>query len=184
MSEPHSSGAPSPWVVRWLGAIPAGGPVLDLACGGGRHVQLLREHGHPVTAVDRDTVAVRAAFATDAGVEVLTSDLEGAPWPLAGRTFAGVVVTNYLWRPLLPAIVAAVAPCGVLLYETFLLGHELLGRPRNPDFLLRPGELRAAVAGALEVIEFQEGPDGDPPVALRQRLCARRPARAGAGAGS
>lgn len=173
----HGAEPPSPWIARWAGAIPEGGTVLDLACGGGRHVALLRARGHRVVAVDRDARAVAAM--ADAGVEVVTADLENAPWPLAGRRFAGVVVANYLWRPLLPHIVAAVAPGGVLLYETFLAGHERLGRPRNPDFLLRPDELREAVRGELEVVAFEEGPDGDPPAALRQRICARRAPAAG-----
>jgi SAM-dependent methyltransferase len=164
--------APSPWIARWVAALPAGGLVLDLACGSGRHVELLRARGHRVVAVDRDTAAVRALAGPD--VEVVEADLEQGPWPLPGRTFAGVVVANYLWRPLLPTIIASVGAGGVLLYETFLQGHERYGRPRDPEFLLRPGELRQAVRGELEVLAFEEGPDGEPVTALRQRLCARR----------
>jgi SAM-dependent methyltransferase len=163
---------PSDWVLRFLDRIPRGGVALDLACGGGRHVRLLRAHGHPVVAVDRDVAAVRALG--DQSVEVVEADLEGAPWPLGARTFAGVVVTNYLWRPLLPRIVDAVAPAGALLYETFAAGHEKLGRPRNPDFLLRRGELLEAVRGALEVLAYEHGPVGEPPVMVRQRICAVR----------
>jgi SAM-dependent methyltransferase len=169
----NDSDRPSDWVARFLPRIPASGAVLDLACGGGRHVRLLRQRGHPVVAVDRDVAAVRAL--ADSGVEILAADLEGAPWPLGARTFAGVVVTNYLWRPLLPRIVAAVATGGVLLYETFAEGHERLGRPRNPDFLLRPGELLEVVRGELEVAAYEHGPVGEPPVMVRQRICAVRP---------
>lgn len=124
-------GGPSPWVERWLSAIPQGGQVLDLACGGGRHVVLLRAHGFRVVAVDRDTTSVAELADRDAesGIEVATRDLENGKWPFSSRTFAGVVVTNYLWRPLLPAIVASVAPGGVLVYETFRWGHERFGRP-------------------------------------------------------
>jgi len=148
--------------------------VLDLACGSGRHVRWFRHRGHPVCAVDRDVAAVRELAAGDAGIEVLAADLEGADWPLGDRTFAAVVVTNYLWRPLLPRIVAAVATSGVLLYETFAVGNEQYGRPRNPEFLLREEELLAAVHGQLEVIAYQHGPDGEPATAVRQRIAARR----------
>lgn len=165
---------PSPAIVRWAPLVPANGRVLDVAAGGGRHTRLFLQRGHPVTAVDRDAAALRSLAAPGAQLEVVEADLEAGPWPFARRTFAGVVVTNYLWRPLLPAIVACVASGGVLLYETFALGHERFGRPRNPDFLLRPGELRDTVRGELDVLEFEHGEEGEPPNAVRQRLCARR----------
>lgn len=164
---------PSEWLLRFLPQLPPRGVVLDLACGGGRHVRCLRQAGHPVVAVDRDVAAVAAMG--DAGVEVIAADLEGQGWPLAGRRFDGVVVTRYLWRPLLPAIVDAVAAGGVLIYETFAVGHEAYGRPRNPDFLLQPGELLEAVRGRLQVEAYEYGPYGQPPRAVLQRLCARRP---------
>jgi len=157
--------------------VPAGGAVLDVAAGGGRHTRLFLQRGHAVTAVDRDLTGLRDE--ADARLELVQADLEGAPWPFAGRTFAGVVVCNYLWRPLLPALVAAVAPGGALLYETFAVGHERFGRPRNPDFLLRPGELLDAVRGALDVLEYEHGEVGDPPNAVRQRLLAVRATAAG-----
>ena len=169
------AGPPSPTIERWAELVPAGGTVLDVAAGGGRHALLFAARGHPVVAVDRDAEALAALAATAPAIDVVRADLEHGPWPFAGRTFAAVVVVNYLWRPLLPQLVGAVAPGGLLLYETFAVGHERLGRPRNPDFLLRPGELRDAVRGALDVLEHAEGPEGEPPVAVRQRLCARRP---------
>ena len=162
----------SPTIVRWAALVPAGTAVLDLAAGNGRHTRLFLQRGHRVTAVDRDVAALRAI--ADARLEVIEADLEAAAWPFAGRTFAGVVVSNYLWRPLLPAIVASVAPGGALLYETFAVGHERLGRPRNPDFLLRPGELLEAVRGRLEVREYSHGEEGQPPSAVRQRVYAVR----------
>lgn len=165
--------APSPAIARWATRVPAGGAVLDVAAGGGRHSVLFLRRGHPVTAIDREASALRAL--ADPGLEVLEADLEHGPWPLPGRTFAGVVVCNYLWRPLLPTIRDSVAPGGVLLYETYAVGHERYGRPRNPEFLLRPGELLEAFHGDLEVLEFQHAEEGDPVVAVRQRLCARRP---------
>ncbi len=147
--------------------------MLDLACGGGRHVRHLLTRGHAVAAVDRDLSGIRDLLGTPQ-LEAIEADLEGGPWPLAGRRFAGVVVTNYLHRPLLPAIVAAVAPGGVLIYETFAAGNERFGRPRNPDFLLRPGELLDVVAGHLEVIAYEHLEVRRPRPAMVQRIAARR----------
>lgn len=172
MTPAHDDSAPSPAIVRWAYVVPTGGTVLDVAAGGGRHARLFAARGHDVVAVDRDVAALRAR--PDPRIEVVAADLEGAPWPFAGRTFAGVVVTNYLWRPLLPTLVASVAAGGALLYETFAVGHERFGRPRNPDFLLQPGELLEAVRGALEVREYSHGEEGAPPHAVRQRLLAVR----------
>lgn len=168
---PHD-GLPSPAIVRWARFVPAGGAVLDVAAGGGRHARFFAACGHPVVAVDRDVGALLAA--PHPRIEVVQADLETGPWPFPGRTFAAVVATNYLWRPLLPTLVASVAPGGVLLLETFAVGHERFGRPRNPAFLLRSGELLEAVRGQLEVREYQHGEEGEPPVAVRQRLCAVR----------
>ncbi|MDH3912643.1 MAG: class I SAM-dependent methyltransferase, partial [Rhodospirillales bacterium] len=126
---------PSPWVRRFAGRVPAGGRVLDLACGGGRHTRLFLELGHPVLAMDRD-IAWIADLAGRPDLESLEVDLEdGRPFPLAGQRFAGVVVTNYLYRPHLPALIESVAPDGVLIYETFARGNERFGRPSNPDHL-------------------------------------------------
>jgi SAM-dependent methyltransferase len=153
--------------------VPAG-PVLDLACGGGRHGRLFHARGHPVTLVDRDLSGVADLAGLDR-VEAIATDLEdGRPFPLAGRGFAGVVVTNYLYRPLLPALVAAVQPGGVLLYETFAQGQQHLGRPTNPDFLLAPGELLEAVRGALAVTAYEDRTLHRPDAARVQRICAVR----------
>ena len=150
--------APSEWVRRWSHLVPSGAPVLDVACGAGRHLRWFQALGHPVTGIDRDPLAVQAA--AQAG-EAIEADIENGPWPLAGRTFGAVVVTHYLWRPLLPAIVQCVAPGGVLLYETFAQGNETVGRPARPDFLLRPGELLGACAG-LRVVAYEDGFLDDP----------------------
>ena len=169
--------APSPWVTRLAAHI--AGPVLDLACGRSRHVRWLLARGIAVTAVDRD-VSGLADIAGAPGLEIIETDLEtpdaagAAAWPLAGRHFATVIVTNYLWRPLLPAIVAAVAPGGMLLYETFARGNEAFGKPSNPDFLLRPGELIDAVAGNLQVVAYEHGRIETPRPAIVQRICAVR----------
>jgi len=154
----HAGGAASPWLLRWAHLIRPGGRVLDLAAGGGRHSRWLAGHGFAVTAVDRDGEAM-AALADVA--ETLVADLEGAPWPLADRRFDAVLVTNYLWRPLFPAIVAALDAGGVLLYETFAAGNETVGRPARADFLLGRGELLVVAAG-LQVVAFEDGFLADP----------------------
>lgn len=160
---------PSAWVKRFLPLVAPGGRVLDLAAGRGRHVRLLREAGLSVVAVDRDVTALRPLASP--GCMVREVDLErGEPWPLGGG-YHGIVATNYLFRPLLPAIAAALAPGGIVIYETFMEGSERFGRPRNPDFLLRPGELLAAFAG-LGVIAFEQGEVCHPRPAVLQRIAA------------
>lgn len=167
MDNSHASLArPSAWVARFAPLVPPGGAVLDLACGSGRHARLFLDLGHPVTALDKDIA--QAVLAQ--GAEMVAADLEdGSPWPLPGRRFAGIVVTNYLWRPLFPAILDALAPGGVLIHETFALGNEAFGRPRNPDFLLQRGELLRACAG-LSVVAYEDGIVEDR--AVIQRICA------------
>ena len=174
--EGHGAGAaPSGWVTRWAHLAPKGCEVLDLACGAGRHLRYFADLGHPVLGVDRDELAL-ASLAHLPGLlgraRFLAADIENAPWPLAGQQFGVVVVTNYLWRPLLPAIVAAVAPGGVLLYETFASGHERVGRPSRPDFLLQAGELLSACA-TLRVIAYEDG-RVDLPLRVIQRIAAVR----------
>jgi SAM-dependent methyltransferase len=152
--------------------------VLDVACGSGRHTRFFIRRGHPVVAVDRD-VAGLADLLGHRGLEVLEADLEdGRPFPLSGRHFQGVVVTNYLHRPLLGDLVTAVGPGGVLIYETYARGHERFGSPTNPDFLLDPGELLETVRGRLEVIAYENATVTEPRPALVQRICARRTADA------
>lgn len=162
---------PSDWLVRWAHLLPPGGTVLDLACGSGRHVRWLAERGFRVTAVDRDEAAVAPLRQV---AEVIVADIEDGPWPLPGRSFGAVLVTNYLWRPLLPAIVAAVAPTGCLLYETFAAGQETVGRPARPAFLLQPGELIRAADG-LAIVAYECGQLANPPRFV-QRIAAVRDA--------
>ena len=174
MSGGHGPEAPSDWVARWAHLVPAHARVLDLACGGGRHARFFAARGNPVTACDRDP-ALLAGLATVGGIAVRQADLEdGSPWPFADVQFGAVVVTNYLHRPLFPAIAAALAPGGVLLYETFVLGNERYGKPSNPRFLLRKDELLEAFGRDLVVAAYEQGRvhRGNP--ALVQRLCALR----------
>lgn len=167
---------PSPWVVRHAVHIAPGGRVLDLACGRGRHARWLAGQGFAVQAVDRDA-AVLAALTGVPGVTTRVLDLETAVWPLAGQTFDGVVVANYLWRPHWPALRRLLAPGGVLIYETFMVGQAAYGPPSRPEFLLQPGELQAwaAKVGLIE-IAFAQGLSDTPRPAVRQALCARSPA--------
>ena len=172
--DPHSNLPPSPWVERFASLVPPGGDVLDLAAGGGRHTRLLRERGHPVVAVDRDIAALTALAEGDPGLTVVAADLEthGAVWPTGMRRFAGIVVTNYLHRQLFPLIRDALAPGGVLIYETFAAGNERFGKPTNPDFLLRPGELLELAHGWL-VIAYENLQIALPRPAIVQRIAAR-----------
>jgi SAM-dependent methyltransferase len=173
----------SSWVKRFAPLVRAGGTVLDVAAGRGRHARFFLNRGHRVTAVDRDA-ALLAGF--PAGIETIAADLEGgspwedgSPWPLAGRRFDAVTVVNYLHRPLFPALLAALAPAGVLIYETFGRGNERFGRPANPDFLLEPAELLAAFGRDLQVVAYEcgrvEAEAHRPRPAVVQRLCAVAP---------
>lgn len=164
---------PSPWVRRFAPLIRNGGTVLDLACGGGRHARYFLALGYAVAMVDRDSGPV-GDLAGHRGAEIIEADLEGdAPWPLAERTFAAVVVVNYLHRPLLPRLIGSLEDGGALIYETFARGNERFSRPRNPDHLLKSGELLEAVRGKLQVIAYENGIDerGSLP-GVKQRLCA------------
>lgn len=164
------AGPPSPWVVRFAPLVRAGGPVLDLACGAGRHARLFAGRGHPVACVDLD---LRGVADLEGRAELVRADLEdGSPWPLPGRRFAGIVVANYLHRPLFPALLDALEPGGVLLYETFMRGNQRFGRPSCAAFLLGSGELLEVARGRLQVVAFEQGEVASPKAAVVQRLCA------------
>ncbi|MBK9019157.1 MAG: class I SAM-dependent methyltransferase [Sulfuritalea sp.] len=168
------SDAPSPWIRRFLPVATAGGAALDLACGRGRHTVLLAEQGLRVTAVDRDGIALAAAAARVPSAELLEADLEGGPWPFAGRRFDVIVVANYLHRPLLPLLIDSLSPGGALIYETFMVGNARFGKPSSPQFLLRRDELLDVVRGILSVVAFEQGEVATPRPAVVQRLCAIR----------
>ncbi len=178
-ANPHRAAtAPSAWVRRFAGLVPPGGSVLDLACGGGRHSRFFLERGCRVTALDRDVGGLADLGADPAladRLEILEADLEdGSPFPLTGRSFDAVVVTRYLYRPILPDLLALLPSGGLLIYETFALGNERFGKPSNPDFLLRPGELLEAVRGELRVLAYEDLIEETPQPAAIQRICARR----------
>ena len=165
----HGTEAPSAWVRRWSHMVPTGGTVLDVACGHGRHLRWFAGRGHLVTGVDRSPDAIAAVAGLGRAVE---ADIENGPWPFEGETFDAVVVTNYLWRPLLPQIVASVADGGVLICETFAAGNETVGRPSRPDFLLHHGEL-LQVCADLHVVAYEDG-FCDAPERFVQRIVAVR----------
>jgi SAM-dependent methyltransferase len=169
---------PSSWVKRFAPLIQAG-DVLDLACGGGRHAKFLAECGHRVLAVDRDAQAL--ACAAGESITTIQCDLESdqasysAGWPFRDERFQGIVVTNYLHRPLFGTILDSLAPGGILIYETFALGNERFGKPSNLNFLLQPGELLKVVHEArrrFHVVAFEDGYVSRPKPAMVQRICA------------
>ena len=165
----HQLEGPSSWVQRWSHLAAPGGSVLDVACGLGRHMRWFARRGHAVTGIDRSAAAIAAVASLGLAIE---ADIENGPWPLEGASFDAVIVTNYLWRPLLPTIVASVAPGGVLIYETFAAGNQTVGRPSRPDFLLRPGELLEATTD-LHTVAYENG-FLDAPERFVQRIAAVR----------
>ena len=153
----HGVTVPSPWVVRWTGLLRPDARVLDVACGSGRHLKWFSEHGHAVYGVDRDISQARENVPRATLTE---ADIELGPWPLMAsdtpQQFNAVIVTNYLWRPLMGTLLASLAPGGVLIYETFAAGNETVGRPARPDFLLSEGELLDVCAG-LRIVAYENG---------------------------
>jgi len=167
---------PSAWVRRFAALIPPRGRVPDLACGKGRHARFLAALGHVVEAVDRDAEAL-AGLRDIAGIAVRQADLEGGPWPYFGRAFDGIVVSRYLHRPLMPNLIGALAEGGVLIYETFMLGNERFGKPDDPAYLLRMGELLDLFGKRFKVVAFEQGEVDSPRPAVIQRICVHRGSR-------
>ncbi len=169
----HGTARPSAWVLRWAHLLRPAGRVLDVACGGGRHLHALDGRGFELHGVDRDAQALQALAGRFA---VRVADIETGPWPYGDERFDGLIVTHYLWRALLPTLAAALAPGGVALMETFAQGQEAFGRPSNPAFLLRPGELLewAAMSG-LRVVAFEDGLESEPTRRIQRIAAVRGP---------
>jgi SAM-dependent methyltransferase len=170
--------APSPWVERFRHLVPENGSVLDLASGGGRHARLFLEHGHPVTAIDRNGGPLEA-LASDSGATIIEADMEDENpvfsngGPLSGQSFKGIIVVNYLYRSLFEELLQALEPGGILIYETFALGNEAFARPRNPDHLLKSGELLELLRGRLQIIAYEHGVTRSAEIpGVKQRLVA------------
>jgi SAM-dependent methyltransferase len=183
--EKHKHGPPDPaaWVRRFLPGVRNGGDILDVACGAGRHLRLALEQGYRVTGIDRDVSKVED-LAERSDVSLIEADLEsGNRFPLRDLRYDGVIVTNYLWRPILPDIVGCVADDGVLIYETFALGHERHGRPSSPEFLLRNNELLEAVLPRLTVVAYEHGLRQGTHPKIVQRIAACGPNHEWAGSG-
>ncbi len=154
-SQRHGTQAPSPWVCRFAPLIAPGASVLDVACGHGRHMRWLADQGFRMTGVDRDAEAIASLHGLG---DAVLADIESGAWPLPGRRFGAVVVTHYLWRPLMPQVLSSVADGGVLIYETFAAGNETVGKPSRPDFLLQPGELLQWCAQPdWRVVAYEDG---------------------------
>ena len=179
-STAHGSEPVSAWVARWTHLVKPQGSVLDVACGRGRHAKWFYERNHAVALVDRAQDAIDSIAISGPRCEKVVADIENGAWPFAGRQFDAVVVTHYLWRPLMPTLLASLATGGVFIYETFTDGNETVGKPSRPDFLLRPAEL-LAVCGSLRIVAFEDGfevgPAGESPRFV-QRIAAVREAAA------
>ena len=152
----HGTEPPSAWVKRWSHLVKPHGTVLDVACGYGRHAYYFHQQNHPVTLIDRAQAAIESIVIEAHLCEKVLADIENEPWPLTGRQFDAVVVTNYLWRPLIPTLLTSLAPGGILIYETFAHGNETVGKPSRPDFLLRTGEL-LEICKDLRIVAFEDG---------------------------
>ena len=185
MTRKPSQETASAWVQRWSHLVAPGGTVLDVACGYGRHLRWFAGHGHPVSGVDRAPEAIDSLAGLIAGAraQVVLADIENGPWPFMDdarpRQFDAVVVTNYLWRPLLPTLVSSLAPAGVLIYETFARGNETVGKPSRPDFLLANGELLRLCCG-LRIVAYEDG-FCEHPARFVQRVAAVRADQGAAG---
>jgi rhodanese-related sulfurtransferase len=165
---PAPPDGPAGWLIDNADLLRAGMRVLDVAAGRGRHALLFAAAGFAVTAVDRDAALMarldRLARAIGHPVTTRVLDLEAGPVDLGAGAFDLVLVTHYLHRPLMPALVAAVAPGGLLVYETFTTAQAARGKPTSPAYLLQPGELPRLV-GPLVVVRSREGVYDDRDVA-------------------
>jgi SAM-dependent methyltransferase len=172
MKEQNLIENPSPWIVKYAPLIRKEGRVLDLACGNGRHAIWLAKQGYQVDAIDRDAKVVSNQMGM-VNINVFIIDLEASDWPHSDQRYDGIIVSRYLYRPLLPTLAAILKPGEVLIYETFMVGNEHYGKPSNPDFLLLPNELPEIYSPLLNIIAFEQGEEKTPRPAVMQRICAR-----------
>jgi SAM-dependent methyltransferase len=163
----------SPWIKKYGKIVPQERPVLDMACGAGRHSFFMNSLGCDVVAVDINPV-LKGLNDFQNNISVVTADLEQEEWPFRKEEFSGIIVVNYLWRPSFPRIIESLAPGGVLLYDTFSQGNEKFGRPRNPDYLLAPGELMSLCTDDFTIIDFHQGYMDLPAPAVRQSIAAEK----------
>lgn len=161
----------SPWIRKYSSLFPKEFPILDVACGKGRHSFHMQNLGYDVVAVDKDTTAINDCQ-PPSNIFVVEADLENHLWPFSRQVFSGVIVVNYLWRPLFQDIFSSLAPGGVLLYDTFAQGNENFGRPRNPDFLLAPDELKTLCTETFDIFDYFHGAITSPAPAVRQSIAA------------
>jgi SAM-dependent methyltransferase len=164
---------PSSWIVKYAPLIRKSGRILDLACGSGRHAIWLTKQGYQVDALDRDAKALANMAGID-NIDVYIVDLEAGDWPDSGQRYDGIIVSRYLYRPLLSRLAELLNPGGMLIYETFMVGNERYGKPSNPDFLLLPNELLEIYSPLLSVIAFEQGEVETPRPAVTQRICAKK----------
>jgi SAM-dependent methyltransferase len=173
MIEPISIEPPSSWIVKYARLIPKKGRILDLACGSGRHAIWLAKQGYQVNALDRDAKAL-ANMKGIGNINVSIVDLEAGDWSGSGQRYDGIIVSRYLYRPLLSRLAGLLNPGGILIYETFMAGNERYGKPSNPDFLLLPNELLETYSPLLSIIAFEQGEVEMPRPAVTQRICAKK----------
>ncbi|WP_333874693.1 class I SAM-dependent methyltransferase [Methylobacter sp.] len=169
----HLLEKPSLWIVKYAPLIRKGGWVLDLACGNGRHAIRLAEQGYQVDAIDRDAEVVSGMVGMD-NINVSIADLEAGDWPQSEQKYDGIIVSRYLYRPMLSTLASLLNPGGVLIYETFMTGNERYGKPSNPDFLLLPNELFDVYSPLLNIVAFEQGEQQTPRPAVMQRICATK----------
>lgn len=162
---------PSAWIVKYAPLINKKGRVLDLACGNGRHAMWFAKYDFHVDAMDCDDQVTSNMVGIN-NINVIVVDVEASDWPQSDQRYDGLVVSRYLYRPLLQTLATMLNPGGVLIYETFMVGNERYGKPSNPDFLLRPNELFEVYSPLLSIVSFEQGEEEMPRPVVMQRICA------------